>query len=113
MYKLFPTNQEATKLIKLFVEQIEKHPKIKTYLSSKVKEVTGFIGNFDVNLDGKGGASKFNVGTIVVATGADKLKPVGQYGYGKMSNVITQLELEERMKKGEPLGADSRENLLQ
>ena len=104
VYKLFPTNQEATKLIKLFVEQIEKHPKIKTYLSSKVKEVTGFIGNFDVNLDGKGGASKFNVGTIVVATGADKLKPVGQYGYGKMSNVITQLELEERMKKGEPLG---------
>ena len=104
VYKLFPTNQEAAKLIKPFVEQIEKHPKIKTYLSSKVKEVTGFIGNFDVNLDGKGGASKFNVGTIVVATGADKLKPVGQYGYGEMTNVITQLELEERMKKGEPLG---------
>ena len=104
VHKLFPTNQEATKLIRLFVEQVEKHPKIRTYLSSKVKEVTGFIGNFDVNLDGKGGKSKFNVGTIVVATGADKLKPVGQYGYGKMPNVITQLELEERMKKGEPLG---------
>ena len=104
VHKLFPTNQEATKLIRLFVEQVEKHPKIRTYISSKVKEVTGFIGNFDVNLDGKGGKSKFNVGTIVVATGADKLKPVGQYGYGKMPNVITQLELEERMKKGEPLG---------
>ena len=104
VHKLFPTNQEATKLIRLFVEQVEKHPKIRTYLSSKVKEVTGFIGNFDVNLDGKGGKSKFNVGTIVVATGADKLKPVGQYGYGKMPNVITQLELEERMKRGEPLG---------
>ena len=104
VHKLFPTNQEATKLIRLFVEQVEKHPKIRTYISSKVKEVTGFIGNFDVNLDGKGGKSKFNVGTIVVATGADKLKPVGQYGYGKMPNVITQLELEERMKRGEPLG---------
>jgi heterodisulfide reductase subunit A len=101
--KLFPTNQEAAKLVKPLVEQVKSHPKIKTHLSSKVKQVTGFIGNFDVYLDGKE-EEKFNVGTIVVAVGAEPLKPTGQYGYGKMSNVITQLELEERMKKGEPLG---------
>jgi heterodisulfide reductase subunit A len=102
--KLFPTNQEAVKLIKPLVEQVKSHPKIKTYLSSKVEQVSGFIGNFDVYLDGKGEETKFNVGTIVVAIGADALKPTGQYGYGKMTNVLTQLELEERMKKGEPLG---------
>jgi len=102
--KLFPTNQEAVKLIKPLVEQVKSHPKIKTYLSSKVKQVTGFIGNFNVNLDGKGGESKFNVGTIIVAIGADALKPTGQYGYGKMTNVLTQLELEGRMKRGESLG---------
>jgi heterodisulfide reductase subunit A len=101
--KLFPTNQEAAKLVKPLVEQVKSHPKIKTHLSSKVKQVTGFIGNFDVYLDGKE-EEKFNVGTIVVAVGAEPLKPTGQYGYGKMSNVITQLELEERMKKGGPLG---------
>jgi len=104
IHKLFPTNQEATKLIKPLVEQVKSHPKIKTHLSSKVREVTGFIGNFNVNLDEKGEENKFNVGTIVVAIGADALKPTGQYGYGKMTNVITQLELEERMKKGKPLG---------
>jgi len=102
--KLFPTNQEAVKLIKPLVEQVKSHPKIKTYLSSKVKQVTGFIGNFNVNLDGKSKENQFTVGTIVVAVGADALKPTGQYGYGKMTNVLTQLELEERMKKGEPLG---------
>jgi heterodisulfide reductase subunit A len=102
--KLFPTNQEAMKLIKPLVEQVKSHPKIKTYLSSKVKQVTGFIGNFNVNLDGKGEENKFNVGTIIVAIGADALKPTGQYGYGKMTNVLTQLELEERMKRGESLG---------
>jgi heterodisulfide reductase subunit A len=101
--KLFPTNQEAVKLIKPLVEQVEGHPKIKTYLSSKVKQVTGFIGNFDVYLDGEK-ENKFIVGTIVVAVGAEPLKPTGQYGYGKMPNVITQLELEERMKRGESLG---------
>jgi len=104
IHKLFPTNQEAKKLIKPLVEQVKGHPKIKTYLSSKVKQVTGFIGNFDVSLDGKGEENKFNVGTIVVATGAEALKPKGQYGYGKMTNVLTQLELEEHMKKGETLG---------
>jgi heterodisulfide reductase subunit A len=102
--KLFPTNQEAVKLIKPLVEQAKNHPKIKTYLSSKVRQVTGFIGNFDIYLDGE--ENKFTVGTIVVAVGADALKPTGQYGYGKMTNVLTQLELEERMKKGQPLGQD-------
>jgi heterodisulfide reductase subunit A len=102
--KLFPTNQEAVKLIKPLVEHVRSHPKIKTYLSSKVKQVTGFIGNFNVTLDGKGKENQFTVGTIVVAVGAEPLKPTGQYGYGKMTNVLTQLELEGRMKKGESLG---------
>jgi len=104
IHKLFPTNQEAVKLNKLLIEQVKNHPKIKTYLSSKVKQVTGFIGNFDVSLDQKGEENKFNVGTIIVATGADALKPTGQYGYGKMTNVLTQLELEEHMKRGKTLG---------
>ena len=102
--KLFPTNQEAVKLVKPLVEQVKNHPRIKTYLSSKVKQVTGFIGNFNVYLDGKGEENKFNVGTIIVAVGAEPLKPTGQYGYGKMTNVLTQLELEGRMKRGESLG---------
>jgi heterodisulfide reductase subunit A len=102
--KLFPTNQEAVKLIKPLVEHVKSHPKIKTYLSSKVKQVTGFIGNFNVTLDSKGKENQFTVGTIVVAVGAEPLKPTGQYGYGKMTNVLTQLELEGRMKKGEYLG---------
>jgi heterodisulfide reductase subunit A len=104
VHKLFPLNQEAMKLIKPLVEQVKNHPKIKTHLSSRVKQVTGFIGNFDVTLDGKGKENEFNVGTIIVAVGAQPLKPTGQYGYGKMSNVLTQMELEERMKKGESLG---------
>ncbi len=102
--KLFPSNKEAVKLVKPLVEQVKKHPRIKTHLSSKAKQVTGFIGNFNVTLDEKGKEDQFTVGTIVVAVGAEPLKPTGQYGYGKMPSVITQLELEERMKKREPIG---------
>jgi heterodisulfide reductase subunit A len=106
VHKLFPVNREAIKLIKPLVEQIKNSPKIKTHLSSRVKQVTGFIGNFDITLDEKDKENKFKVGTIIVAVGAQPLKPTGQYGYGKMANVITQLELEERMKKGDTLGKD-------
>jgi heterodisulfide reductase subunit A len=36
----------------------------------------------------------------MVAVGADEFKPAGQYGYGETAGVLTQLELEERMKEG-------------
>jgi heterodisulfide reductase subunit A len=104
LYKLYTENIEAAAVIGPLVERISNHPKIKTYLSAKVKEVSGFIGNFEIVVDQSGKESKFTAGTIIVAIGADKLKPIGQYGYGEMTNVLTQLELEERMKKGEPMG---------
>lgn len=102
--KLFQNHQEAAELVKTLTELVKNHPRIHTHLSSKVKEVTGFIGNFDVTAEGKEGEDKFKVGTIIVAIGAEPLKPTGQYGYGELSNVVTQLELEEMLKKGESPG---------
>ncbi len=104
VHRLYPSNEEATKLTNPIIGKVKNHPKIQTYLSSKVKEVAGFIGNFDVIVDQDGKECKFNVGTIIVAIGAEELKPIGQYGYGEMPSVLTQLELEERMKNGEPIG---------
>jgi len=101
VYKLFPTNEEASKLVEPLVQKVNDHSKIKTRLSTKVKDVSGFIGNFDATLEQNGREEKVKVGTIIVAIGAEELKPVGQYGYGKFPNVTTQLELEQRMKRGE------------
>ncbi len=38
---------------------------------------------------------------IIVAIGAEDLKPEGEYGYGKYSDVVTQLELEDRIRLGQ------------
>lgn len=100
IHKLFPTNREAKELIAPIIDKVKSHNKIKTYLSAKVKEVAGFVGNFDVTLDQEGEETRLNIGTIIVATGAEEFKPVSQYGYGEISGVLTQLELEEQMKKG-------------
>lgn len=100
VHKLFPTNREAKELLSPIINKVRNHHKIEVYTQAKVKEISGFIGNFNVTLEQGGEDIKFNVGTIIVATGAEEFKPHGQYGYGKMQGVSTQLELEEQMKRG-------------
>ena len=101
VHRLFTTNEDAGELIGALVQKVGSHRQIKTYLSTKVQSVSGFMGNFDITLDQDGKESRVEVGTIVVAVGAEELKPAGQYGYGQLPNVMTQLELEQRMKRGE------------
>jgi heterodisulfide reductase subunit A len=104
IHKLFPINKDAEDLITPVIRQVKEHNKIRTYLSAKVKEVTGFIGNYDVTLDHEGEEIKLKAGTIIVATGAEEFKPTGQYGYGEMTGVLTQLELEKQIKNGKVNG---------
>jgi heterodisulfide reductase subunit A len=100
LHKLFAGNQDAGEFIVPLINHVRDHEHITTHLSTKVKEVKGFIGNFDVTLDHGQKESAVSVGTIIVAVGADEFKPAGQYGYGETPGVLTQLELEERMKEG-------------
>jgi len=99
LHKLFAVNREARELIVPLIEQVKNHKRITTHLSTEVKDVKGFIGNFDVTLEQGEKESKLRVGTIIVAVGAEEFKPVGQYGYGETAGVLTQLELEERLKE--------------
>jgi heterodisulfide reductase subunit A len=97
--KIFPTNEDAESLLKPIIEAVRSHARIELHMPAVVKAVAGYIGNFDVSVDGEGQETSFKVGTIVVTTGAQELKP-DQYGYGKFPNVVTQLDLEQRLKNG-------------
>ncbi len=106
---MFPTEQETKQLMRPLVEQVRSHPKVKTYLSSEVEKVDGFIGDFDVTIATGGQMKELKVGTVIVATGAQELKPIGLYGYAELPNVVTQLEFEERFKQE---GADIPRNVV-
>jgi heterodisulfide reductase subunit A len=97
--RLFAANKEASELVVPLVNQVRAHRHITTHLSTTVKDVKGFIGNFDVTLEEGEKESKLGVGTIIVAVGAEEFKPVGQYGYGDTAGVLTQLELEKQLKE--------------
>ena len=63
--------------------------------STTIDEVKGYIGNFKALIVHRDGVQEeFGAGVIIVATGAQVLKPVGLYGYDG-EKVINQLELED------------------
>ena len=97
---LFPTNKKAEEVIKPLIDKIADSVKISVYLESEVEKVKGFIGNFDVEIKSKEEIIPLNVGTIIIATGAEYLTPTGLYGYGEIEDVITQKELEQMIKEG-------------
>jgi heterodisulfide reductase subunit A len=99
LYKLYPNNVQSSEILEEFVQAVRSNPNITVHTSSTVKNTEGFIGNFKATLDNEGKEENIDVGTIIVATGADVLKPEGIYGYGKSKKIITQLELENRMKE--------------
>ena len=100
IHKLFPTNNDAKNLITPLIRRVKEHSNINAYLSAEVKAVTGFVGNYDVTLDHEAEEIQLKAGTIIIAIGAEEFKPTGQYGYGEMTGVLTQLELEKQMKEG-------------
>ncbi len=97
--KLAPSNVDAGTFAAQQAELVKKHPKIRLMTSTQIDEVAGYIGHFNVTATSNGNMDNFEVGVIIVATGAQVLKPVGLFNYdGK--TVINQLELEERFKAG-------------
>jgi heterodisulfide reductase subunit A len=98
--RIFPINEDPSELVGTIVKAVEGHSKIRLHMPAVVKAASGYIGNFDVSVDEGGQETSFKVGVIIVATGAQTLEP-NLYGYGKLDNVLTHLELEQRLKDGE------------
>jgi heterodisulfide reductase subunit A len=96
-----PDGVDAGKLIKGLLETVRSSPKAHLHLSSRVSGLRGFIGNFEVVIEGEGCKETIQAGAVIVATGGVEFKPVGEYGFGSNDRVVTQLELERRLGKGE------------
>jgi len=99
---LAPSDISAGEVREQLVRSVLQRPRIKVFLSAEVSEVEGYVGNFRVTLDeGVGGAvTQLPVGTMIVATGYREVDLRGRYGYGDDPRVITQLELERRLRDG-------------
>jgi heterodisulfide reductase subunit A len=100
---LFPSESTPLEFVRAMRDEAAASG-VSIHLSSEIKDIQGYIGNFDVTISENGKEEKFKVGVVITATGAEELKPVGEYGYGRYPNVITQSELEKKLAKGERVG---------
>jgi len=101
LHKLYPTMRDASEVLNRVVNVVKSNKGIDVLTSTVVREVKGFIGNFEVTVQKENaGTTNLRVGTIVVATGATNFEPVGMFGYKEHDNVITQLQLERLLEDG-------------
>ncbi|MFH2204962.1 MAG: FAD-dependent oxidoreductase [Elusimicrobiota bacterium] len=89
----------AAKLIK----EVEGNSNITVHLSTEVAKTVGQPGKFAVLLKSGGKETELTVGSVILAAGwkpydAGKL---GHLGYGKSPDIITNVEMEEMVARGE------------
>ena len=103
--RIGPSNEPAVDILAGMVAEVKRSSNIRILLQTELMGVSGVVGNYEVSLKGMNGdAIEETVGSIVIATGAVPFKPEGMFGYGD-KKVITQIELEEKLRSGAPLGA--------
>jgi heterodisulfide reductase subunit A len=89
------------------VRKVYQHPLIHVYTKAIITEATGYVGNFVTRVKSDRGGTEIKHGATVIAVGADVYKPT-EYLYGQDDRVMTNLELEERIIKGEERLINSR-----
>ena len=82
------------------VGKVYQHPAVHVYTDATITEATGYVGNFVTKVKSDRGVTEIKHGAAVIAIGADVYKPA-EYLYGEDDRVMTHLELEERINKGE------------
>ncbi|MEE8402479.1 MAG: CoB--CoM heterodisulfide reductase iron-sulfur subunit A family protein [Candidatus Hydrothermarchaeaceae archaeon] len=96
---IFLSAKDPDSVIGPLRDAVENHPNINTHLGATITNLDGFTGNFELTVRENGNSATWKTGAIIVATGSDVLKPEGKYLYGQNRNVMTQFELEKRLKK--------------
>ena len=77
------------------INDIQKSKKIHVHLETEIKQVDGFVGNFETTLAVNGNEVILDHGVAVMATGASAYQPE-EYSYGKDPRILTSLELDRK-----------------
>jgi heterodisulfide reductase subunit A len=105
LHRTFPTLQPVPEMLSPLVERVVSHPKITVMTGSEVVGVSGYVGNFQVQVRRRGEEEPAQVpaGAIVVATGYDVFDPHNrpELGYGQYPEVVTTLEFERMAASGQ------------
>lgn len=99
----FPRLQDAGLMLRQELDAVEADPRVSILTGFQLKELNGQAGNFEAVLEGPNGSHRETVSAVVVATGFRYFEPSAytEYGYARVKSVLTSLELEKILQKGQ------------
>jgi len=92
---------QAEEIVKSTVSLVEADPNITAYTCAEITSLEGYIGSYRVAIEAGGKPVNLDISTVIVATGMREISPEGAYHYGEDPRVVTQLELESMLRKGD------------
>ena len=92
--------QDVQAFLAQTIDRVSRHSRIYVYLDARVLKVEGHVGSFTSSIGTERGAVSVKHGVVVVATGATEEKPE-TYHYGHSPRILTQLELSDRLGRGD------------
>ncbi len=100
--KIFRTlsGDSPQELLENTVARIEKHPRVRVHMSTRVVDSVGRVGRFMTTVEAADGtAATLEHGAAILATGGLEAS-TSSYGYGQSESILTQHELEDRLHRG-------------
>ncbi len=96
LWQNFDNGQPLRCLVEPMITAVSLNPRTRILTSSKVLNLKGFIGNFEVEIRNEKQSIVEKAGCIIVATGYDFFPPRGnpRYPYASLKRVLTTPELE-------------------
>jgi heterodisulfide reductase subunit A len=88
--RVSPENIESATLVKEALQRL-KASGAKVLTETEIVGLDGFVGDFTVRTTN----GDIKAGAVILAVGSDTYNPVGEYGFGMMRGVVTNLQFEE------------------
>ena len=98
LYSMFPSDTKTDDIINPLIKDVEKSKYITVLTDALLDNVDGFIGNYKGRIKQKGKTKEIEFGTIIIATGFREVDIGNEYQYKKNNNILSQTELEEKIK---------------
>jgi len=97
---MFPTDKKAQDIIDPLIKKVKTNKLITVMTAAELVDIEGFIGNYKGTIKQKGKKKNLDIGTIIIATGFREIDLQGEYQHKINENILSQTELEEKVKKG-------------
>ena len=100
--QISPGQHSAPELLSSYIGRIKDKDNITVLKNAEILEFKGNFPKFQALVKANGKKTNFNVNAVILATGLQAYDPsvLELYGYGKLKDVITSLELGRMMKDG-------------